>query len=75
MKENKIDILILTDEENNLAAFKFSKMYTDSEGCLMMSLLKDNSFFQFKVVQTDQGLTELYSDTNMRYRIYFRDCL
>ncbi|WP_274649011.1 hypothetical protein [Paenibacillus humicola] len=69
MKENKIDVLILIDEEENLTAFRLFKVYTDSKGRLMMSLIKDNVYYPFKVVQTDEGFTELFSDTNMRYRV------
>jgi hypothetical protein len=69
VKASNVDTLILIDEEGNLTAFRFFKMYTDSRGYLMMSLIKENVYFPFRVVQTDEDVTELFSDNNMRYRI------
>ncbi|GIP33491.1 hypothetical protein J2TS4_27010 [Paenibacillus sp. J2TS4] len=69
MKSNNIDVLILIDEAGDLTPFRLFKLYTNLRGCLMMSLKKENVYFPFKVMQTEEGVTELLCQRNRRYRI------
>jgi len=69
MKLKHVDILILIDEGGKLETFRFFKIYTDRQGILRMSLRKENVYLPFRVAQTDEGITELFSCDHKKYRI------